>query len=45
MRDRIDISVRKREVRYLTRNWKFAIELPTAVEKTLTLDGKNGNTI
>ena len=43
-RDRIISLVRKRIPRYLKRNHKFGIEIPTSAKDALELDKKNGNT-
>ena len=44
-RNRIIVSVRKQQTRYLKRSHKFGIELPKTVEEALGLDAKNGNTL
>jgi hypothetical protein len=43
-RDRIISLVKKRIARYLKRNHKFGIEIPTSVKDALEIDKKNGNT-
>jgi hypothetical protein len=42
--DRIISLVKKRIPRYLKRNHKFGIEIPTSVKDALEIDKKNGNT-
>ena len=44
-RDRTIASVRKQQIRYLKRSYKFGTELPKTVEEALDLDAKNGNTL
>ena len=42
--DQIISLVRKRIPRYLKRNFKFGIKIPTSVKDALEIDKKNGNT-
>ena len=44
-RERIIAGVRNLQTRYLKRSHKYGIELPKTVEKALTLDAMNGNTL
>ena len=43
-RDPIISLVQKRISRYLKRNHKFGIEIPTSVKDTLEIDKRNGST-
>ena len=44
-RDRIVVSIRKQQTRYLKKSHKFVIKLPKTVKQALALDAKNDNTL
>ena len=44
-RDRIIVSIRKWQTRYLKKSQEFSIDYPEPVEQALALDAKNGNTL
>ena len=44
-RNKINVSIRKQQTRYLKRSYEFGIDLPKTVEEALALKAKNGNTL